>query len=106
IDLYVSTNPGLTNLDAVVIANAAKSLGRSGVETVFLTNTVANQVFYVGVKSEDQMAAEYTFFAASSLAGFNGDSPTMLEGSEVVPDGNAVLPGHTINLRALWNKEG
>jgi subtilisin-like proprotein convertase family protein len=70
IDLYVSLDPGLTNLDAGALSNAWKSLGRGGSETVVLTNAVPG-VFYLGVKAEDQQAAEYSLVAVLSEAPFS-----------------------------------
>lgn len=71
LDLYVSVNAsGLTNLDPAVVSASAKSLTRnnvSGDEYVIFTNSVQNDVYYVGVKSEDQMAGQFDFFAIFSL---------------------------------------
>jgi subtilisin-like proprotein convertase family protein len=68
IDLYVSTLPALTNLDATVIANARTSRKRGGTEAVVFTNAT-DRFFYIGVKSEDQQAALF------GLAGFATDRP-------------------------------
>ncbi len=67
IDLYVSSDFNLTNLSPVAIAAAATSRGRGGTEQVVLTNAVPGQFFYLGVKSEDQMAAEFSIFGVFSL---------------------------------------
>ena len=81
IDLYVARGPNafnLTNLDPTVIATADKSLGRGGTELIVYTNAQQNEVFYVGVQSQDQEAAEFAFaglfsqFPFSSL-GSNGE---------------------------------
>ncbi|MCU0787437.1 MAG: hypothetical protein MUC91_04495 [Verrucomicrobia bacterium] len=82
IDLYESTDPGLTNLDAAVIAAAERSVTRGGRETVILTNTGPGVVHYLGVKSEDQEAAQYTLRAFFSLLPF-GDDP---RGAPLLPD--------------------
>ena len=73
IDLYVSTHAGLTNLEPVHVANALKSRERGGIESVILTNATIGQVFYIGVKSEDQQAAEYSFIGVSSDQPFEQD---------------------------------
>jgi len=88
LDLYVSTNPALTNLDPAALAGAAKSVGQGGSETVLFTNISAIPNFYIGVKSETQQGGEFAFFAAvttnfdNSSAGIygggNGDSPIIV----------------------------
>jgi subtilisin-like proprotein convertase family protein len=67
IDLYVSTDSNLTNLSPTAIGGAFKSLSRSGTEFVYLSNAVPNQAYYVGVKSEDQQSADYSFLGVFSL---------------------------------------
>lgn len=67
IDLYVSTDPGLTNLSPAAIAAADKSLGRGGTEVIVKNNAARNAVYYAAVKSEDQQAAEYSFLGVFSL---------------------------------------
>lgn len=67
IDLYVSTDPGLTNLSPVAIAAADKSVGRGGTEVIVKNDAVPGSVYYAGIKSEDQQAAEYSFLGVFSL---------------------------------------
>src|SRR6185295_11281597 len=71
IDLYVSTDPSLTNLNPTAIAAAFQSRSRGGTETIVFSNAPPNQVYYVGVKSEDQMGAEYGFLGVSSELPFS-----------------------------------
>ena len=113
IDLYVSTSPGLTNLDPNVISQCAHgtqvglsagstfngaSVGRGSTEFVVDIGSKGNEVYYVGVKSEDQMAAEYGFISIFSATPFS----TPQNGNQVVngvpvpvniPDGNPTVPG-------------
>jgi subtilisin-like proprotein convertase family protein len=104
IDLYVSLNPGLTNLDPVVIASADKSRGRGGTEFVVYSNSVPDRVYYVGVKAEDQMAAEYIFLGVFSLNPFsqrdtNGNLIVLgLPVPAMIPDGNPANPGVALVL--------
>jgi subtilisin-like proprotein convertase family protein len=98
IDLYVSTDASLTNLNPAAVAAAYKSVGRGGTETVVLSNAVPG-MYYVGVKSEDQEAAEYGFFGAFSQLPFSqSDSQGNLYcwGMPVnapIPDGTPQKPG-------------
>ena len=114
IDLFVASGPGaeaLTNLDATVIANCisnsapsgsglfyASALSRGGTKFIVSTNSQPNQVYYIGVQSEDQMASEYSFLSEFSNIPFS----QMTTNGEVVqffqveiPDGPASLPGYT-----------
>jgi subtilisin family serine protease/subtilisin-like proprotein convertase family protein len=99
IELYVSTDPDLTNLDASVIAAADKSIGRGGTETLIYSNAQPGGVYYVGVKSEDHEAAEYGFLGVFSLFPFgNQDSEGnwLIRGLNVpaiIPDGSPEHPG-------------
>lgn len=102
IDLYVARGPGafgLTNLDPTVVSAAFKSLTRSGEEFVVFSNAQPNEVFYVGVKSEDQQAAEYAFAAFFSKEPFSQMGPNgeeYLHGINVptlIPDGSPDNPG-------------
>ena len=70
IDLYVSTNPDLTNLTPVAINAAFKSLTRTGTEKVLLTNSAPGQTYYVGVKSEDQQGAQYALVGVALTNSF------------------------------------
>jgi len=99
IDLYVSSNPGLMNLDPVVISNADKSVGRGGIEFVYYTNSAPGKVYYVGVYSEDQEASEYGFIPIFTDIPFSQMNPN---GSQIVnglvlpvniPDGSPAHPG-------------
>jgi subtilisin-like proprotein convertase family protein len=105
IDLYVATEPGLTNLNPNVISNCVNgvygdgaSLSRGGTEFVAYDNSTAGQVYYVAVKSETADAAEYGFLPVFSQQPFS----TMQNGIETVnglvlpvsiPDGSPAHPG-------------
>lgn len=98
IDLYVSLNPALTNLDPAALAAADKSRGRGGTEIIVYSNAPPGGVYYVGVKAEDQMAAEYGFLGVFSLLPFS----TLEDGNQIVrgfpvpawiPDGSPAMPG-------------
>jgi subtilisin-like proprotein convertase family protein len=97
VDLYVSTNPALFNLDPVALAEAAKSVGQGGSETVFYTNISSIPTFYIGVKSESQQGGEFAFFAvvttnfdsSANGIGLNGDTPVIVPAyglPVVIPD--------------------
>ncbi|MFN7139243.1 MAG: proprotein convertase P-domain-containing protein, partial [Limisphaerales bacterium] len=68
VDLYVSKDPELINLDPLAIENSLKSLERGGSELIVISNNVEtpNEVYYIGVKSEDQRAADYGILALAS----------------------------------------
>lgn len=85
IDMYVSTDSNLTNFSASAIANSVRSRGRTGSELILLTNNVATR-FYVGIKAEDQQAAEFGFFAVSSPDPF----------SQKDKDGNVIVRGYPL----------
>ncbi len=98
IDLYVSTDPGLLNLDPAALEAADKSLSRGGTEVIAYTNALPNQVYYVGVKSEDQEAAEFGFAGVFSQNPFseNQNGSEILHGFPVnaaIPDGSPANPG-------------
>ena len=103
IDLYVAppslaNNYGLTNLDPVVIEGTDKSLSRGGTETVVYSNATGG-VYYLGIQSEDQQAAEYALLAVFSEQPFGGTDtngnqhligfPTPMP----IPDGSPAQPG-------------
>jgi subtilisin-like proprotein convertase family protein len=56
----------LTNLNATALGNAWKSVLPGGTESVVFTNAVIGDVYYIGVKSEDQEAAEFSLIGVSS----------------------------------------
>ena len=127
IDIYVSTDPNLTNLVSTVINGAATnylasinagtnstpgttataggtfqmaSLGRGGTEYVVDTNSQKDEVYYIGVKSEDQMASEYAFlpvFSATPFSQMNPNGDQIVTGVGVpvaIPGGNSAVPGY------------
>ena len=100
IDLYVSTNAALLDLAPDVVKSASRSAGRDANELVFFTNSPVNGiVYYVGVKSEDQQAAEYGFIGISSKDPFNSvdangvNHPLSIPILQPIPDGTPNLPG-------------
>jgi len=104
IDLYVSTNSALTNLDPNVISNAivggTVSLGRSGDEFVVFTNSAPSDIYYIGVKSETQEGSEYAFLPVFSQTPFSGldNGIEIVNGLEVplpIPGGDPAVPGYT-----------
>ena len=111
LDLYVA-GPGdpnaasLTNLDPVVISNCmfgingdSAALARGGTKFVVYTNSTQNQIYYVGVKCEDQMGGEYAFLPAFSPNAFSTQDTngnvyvTALNTPLDIPDGNNQHPG-------------
>ena len=107
IDLYVSRDFNLTNLSSAAIAAADKSVLRGGSETIMYSNALPT-VYYIGVKSEDQMAAQYSFMGIFSLNPF-GTTDALgnqhLVGFPVpasIPDATSTGPGGVI-VTALGN---
>jgi len=97
IDLYVTPDRTLTNLDVNAIANARKSLSRGGSELVIFTNAAPGSILYVGVKSEDQQAAEFGIIAIASNAFGDRDKNGNIRLNFVpiafdVPDGSPEAP--------------
>ena len=110
VDLYVSMNPGLTNLEASVIhdavmgnnaAGTSASRGAGGTEAVILTNqsTGSDQVYYIGVKSEDHQGGEYAIVGVSQNEPFEDldNGQRVLNGvplnQGIIPDGSPNAPG-------------
>ena len=115
IDLFVTTDPTLTNLNPVAISNCVNgtqigastaggvfngaSLSGGGTEYVVDTNSTPGQVYYVGVKSEDQMASEYGFLSVFTSTPFSQMQPNgnqIVNGLNVpvnIPDGTPAHPG-------------
>jgi subtilisin-like proprotein convertase family protein len=90
IDLYVAKEPGLLTLDPIVISNCvngvggdAVSAGPNGTEYVAYSNSVENQVYYIGVKSEDHLGTTYGFlpvFTAYPFSSMNSDGSESING--------------------------
>jgi choice-of-anchor C domain-containing protein len=106
IDLYVSTDPTLMNLNPLAISSADKSVGRGGTEFVYYTNSVSvakspgsPSVYYVGVYSEDQEAAQYGFmpiFTDIPFSQMNSNGDQIVNGQLLpvnIPDGSPAHPG-------------
>jgi subtilisin-like proprotein convertase family protein len=81
IDMYVSTDPRLLELNRIAVYNSIKEVGRGGTKA-FETNSTA-PVWYIGIKSEDQQAADFGFFAVAQTNAF----------STVNPNGSATATG-------------
>ena len=110
----MTTDPTLTNLNPVVISNCVNgvqvgaslagvfngaSVGRGGTEFVVDTNSINGQIYYIGVKSEEQYASEYGFLPVFTSTPFSQIGPN---GDETVnglllpvtiPDGSPAHPG-------------
>ena len=107
IDLYVTTDPALTNLDAAAIAGARVSRSRGGTELVYYINAPVPTTYYVGVKSEDQQAATYSIMAIATDKPFgqrdaNGNIPLtfFFTPPMFIPDGTPDAPQGT-NVLAI-----
>lgn len=102
IDMYVSSNPALTNLDAAALAASFRSVGRGGTETVVRTDSAVGQVYYIGIKSEDQMAGQFGFFSVFSDVPFSSKDTNgnlYLRGIPAplyIPDGDNANPGSAL----------
>jgi subtilisin-like proprotein convertase family protein len=99
IDLYVSQDSRLTNLEPSVVAAAFKGVERGGTEMVVFTNAAVGpaSIFYVGVKSEDQQGTEFSLIGVSSDLPFDQDQNgkrllTAVPFSDYIPDGAANRP--------------
>ncbi|HMO65258.1 MAG TPA: proprotein convertase P-domain-containing protein, partial [Verrucomicrobiota bacterium] len=99
VDMYVSKDARLTNLEPAVLEAAFKSTNRGGTELVFFTNSVIGDVFYIGVKAEDQQGGEYGFVSLSSNLPFTEEDPfgnKLVRGLPLnvpIPDGSPREPG-------------
>jgi subtilisin-like proprotein convertase family protein len=74
IDMYVSTNPTLFSLNPTAVENSYKSLSRGGTKT-FVTNMIGITNWYIGIKSEDQQAADFGFYAVAQTNAFSTLNP-------------------------------
>ncbi len=88
IELFVSTDSNLTNLDQAVIEGSRRSVRRTGTESVVIENADPGALYYAGVKSEDQQSANFGFFAVSSSSPF----------SQKDTDGNIYPMGFPLNV--------
>ena len=99
IDIYVSPNPALTNLDPAVLASADKSVGRGGTEYVLKSDVGPVSEYYIGIKSEDQQSAEYGFLGIFSLLPFGSEDENgnmimpAVAVPTAIPDGTPANPG-------------
>jgi subtilisin-like proprotein convertase family protein len=112
LDLLVtrsSTDPNasqLLNLDPTEISNCivgvngdGASLVTGGTDFVAYTNAVANEVYYIGVKSESHMGIEYGFvpiFTQTPFGGLDQNGNAYVNGLNVpqnIPDGTPAHPG-------------
>ena len=115
IDLYVSRDPTLMNLNPVAISNCVHgtqvglsaagvfngaSLGRGGTEFVVDIGSASGDVYYVGVYSEDQQAAEYGFipiFTDIPFSQMNSNGTEVVNGLTLplnIPGGTPAHPGY------------
>jgi len=98
IDMYVSTDGRITNLDAAVLAAADRSVGRGGTEAVYYTNASIGTVYYIAIRSQDQQGGEFGLFASSSNEPLtqqdeNGNLVVRAMGGRVpIPDGTPDNP--------------
>ncbi|HEV2394676.1 MAG TPA: S8 family serine peptidase [Verrucomicrobiae bacterium] len=98
LDLYVSRDPGLTNLDPNVLAMADASVGRGGTEMLIYSNATPG-AYYIGVKSESQEAAEYTFLGLlceQPFAQIDAQGNQLVRGipsPALIPGATAAQPG-------------
>jgi len=122
IDLYVRRSTEMANvsvesrqftneLDATQISLAQKSLSRGGTEFVVYTNSPPNEVFFIGVKSEDQQAASFGIMAVSSYQPFSDRQSNNIVAHALtlpmaIPDGTPDDPGGTSNLFAFVTEPG
>ena len=107
IDLYVSTDPGLISLDTNALAAADTVLGRGGTGAVVYNSVAPGAVYYVGVKAEDQEAAQYAFMGVFSRLPFSQQDVETgiwtLRGINLpalIPDATTAQPGVT-NVLAI-----
>lgn len=104
IDLYVSRDFNLTNLSPTAVNAADKSRLRGGTEFIVYSNAAPGEVFYIGVKSEDYMAAEFAIFAGFSLLPFtqgDGFGNWIVNGfplPSIIHDGSPSDPGASLVL--------
>jgi subtilisin family serine protease/subtilisin-like proprotein convertase family protein len=107
IDLYVSRDAGLLDLDEGVIASASKSLNQGGTEVVLFENQPLGDevIYYVGVKSEDHQGAQYAMVGLSQEEPFDftdANGNRVFRGiplnQGIIPDGTPGSPGAGLGI--------
>ncbi len=115
IDMFVTTEAALTNLSPTVLSNCVigsqigasvgnvfhgASTGRGGEEVIVDTNSQHGEVYYVGVQSEDQMAAEFNYISIFTSIPFsqmnNSNGVETVNGNPIpspIPSGSPAVPG-------------
>lgn len=96
----------ITNLNGVIVSNClfnvngdAAAIGRGGSEFIAYSNSTLNQVYYIGVQCQDQMAGEYAFvpiFSEQPFSTTDQNGNAYIHGVNVpvnIPDGNNRHPG-------------
>ncbi|MCS1409873.1 MAG: Major intracellular serine protease [Verrucomicrobia subdivision 3 bacterium] len=111
VDLYVSRDSKLLDLDDTAIDEAFQSTEAGGSEVILLENQPLGDdvVYYVGVKSEDHQGGQYALVGISQEEPFDEtdeDGNRILRGvplsQGIIPDGSPNEPGAALVL-ALGN---
>jgi subtilisin family serine protease/subtilisin-like proprotein convertase family protein len=111
VDLFVSRDAGLLDLNETVVGNSFKSTMPGGSEVVILENQPLGDdvIYYIGVKSEDHQGGQYAFVGISQVDPFDEedeDGNRILRGvplnQGIIPDGSPNEPGAALVL-ALGN---
>lgn len=100
LDLYVSHDPGLTNLDPAAVAQADMSLGRGGSETILYTNA-APGVYYIGVKCESPVGSIYNFavdFSPEPFFQIDSMGNELLRGFPAPTFATTTAPGYLLHV--------
>ena len=107
VDLFVSRDQTLLDLNDNAIRNSFRSTTPGGSEVVILTNQPLGDdvVYYVGVKSEDHQAGQYAFVGISQVDPFDEEDENgnrVLRGTPlnqgIIPDGSPNEPGAALTL--------
>jgi subtilisin-like proprotein convertase family protein/sugar lactone lactonase YvrE len=116
LELFVASSPDalaaqLLNIDRRVISNClagvagdGASIGRGGEEFVVFDNSTANQIYYVAIQCQDQLAGQYAFasiFSDTPFGSLNPDGSQNVYGKlvpAVIPDGDNAHPGNSYSL--------
>lgn len=111
VDLFVSRDSSLLDLDDIAIRDAAKSTEPGGSEVVIFENQPLGDdvIYYIGVKSEDHQGGQYAFVGISQENPFDEEDENgnrILRGvplnQGIIPDGSPNNPGAALTL-ALGN---